>query len=285
MDKFTVDEGNEEKVDIGDEVSLTNTERIIKTYDVNNDGELSVSELKEMARNLREERKGRTFYKRASIIALVCFIISFAGNFGLTWSVMKLTQQIATNDGNIVDSHTGEKAKIQARGDVETLTPNLTFARRLMETAHEHRRSLSEGSLSPELHEDLRMLTDLVPVARAENCDMECCYQHWKDASNGATQTLNIQIVDDTYTGTVPPGFTIVKRIVNEDCITYENLPRNGLDTSLVLRARCCRNNNFVDMFASNPASLVSDIIVRGRALNEYDINDVYVHLIEHFLK
>ena len=75
------------RFDVNKKGHLSESERIIRKYDVNNDGEVTIRELKGIVRDLQKAKSGSKFYRKVASFVLVCFLVSFAGNFGLTWSV------------------------------------------------------------------------------------------------------------------------------------------------------------------------------------------------------
>ena len=64
----------------------TPSERVIRQYDANNDGRLSMNEIKAIVRDLQDSNREKKLLKKVAIGAAGCLAVSATANFGLTWT-------------------------------------------------------------------------------------------------------------------------------------------------------------------------------------------------------
>ena len=75
-----------QQCDIGDKGFLTKSERVIRQYDTNNDGRLSMNEIKKIVHDLQDSNREKRLLKKVAIGAAGCLAVSATANFGLTWT-------------------------------------------------------------------------------------------------------------------------------------------------------------------------------------------------------
>jgi len=102
--------------DVGNKGFLDADEAIMRKHDTNNDGNLDINEIKQIAVEIREATSKKKMYKKYLMAACCLLLLSFLGNFGLTWGILNFTRQIGTRNGGLVDVGTGEMVSVQSRG-------------------------------------------------------------------------------------------------------------------------------------------------------------------------
>ena len=72
--------------DVGNKGFLDSTEKVLRSYDANNDGNIDMQELKTMIRDLKSHKKDKTVFKKVAYIAIAAVGVLLVGNFGLVWA-------------------------------------------------------------------------------------------------------------------------------------------------------------------------------------------------------
>jgi hypothetical protein len=75
------------KFDVGNKGYLDSDERIMRTYDKNNDGNLDLAELKMIVQDLRKEKREKSNFKKLSLGSSAALVFVLVANFGLIWAV------------------------------------------------------------------------------------------------------------------------------------------------------------------------------------------------------
>jgi nitrate reductase NapE component len=93
--------------DRGNKGYLDDFEKRVRSYDTDNDGQISIEEVFHMVSDIRkEERKNRSL-KKFLLLAISFGLLLCVAMFGMTWAVVVLTRQITVNGNTLVDSKTG----------------------------------------------------------------------------------------------------------------------------------------------------------------------------------
>jgi len=200
--------------DVGNKGFLDADEAIMRKHDTNNDGNLDINEIKKIAVEIREATSEKKLYKKYLMAACCLLLLSFLGNFGLTWGILNFTRQIGTRNGGLVDVGTGEMVSVQSRG-----------------------LSVHPTVLSP----TERMLSD-----RGQQHQTVARFSFTKVGMSSFFQTLVgggvVQYYFDldgtTRTGSVQPGMS---ETVNGECVRYSNIVAPPLTATYGVT--CCNDD------------------------------------------
>ena len=71
--------------DEGGKGYLDEEEQMLRDYDTNNDGSLSINEMKKIVRNLKDEQSSKKLFKWLAMFMFIGFILSIGSSFALTY--------------------------------------------------------------------------------------------------------------------------------------------------------------------------------------------------------
>ena len=74
------------RFDVGNKGFLTESERQVKKYDTDGDGNIGILEAKAMMHDLNETLRGKQFFQKLAKWAVVGGVVMLLGNFGLIWT-------------------------------------------------------------------------------------------------------------------------------------------------------------------------------------------------------
>ena len=73
--------------DEGNKGYLSKSERVIREYDTNNDGQLDIRETKKIVRDMGDLSRENRLVKKIAMGGAGALVLSFLGNFALIWAV------------------------------------------------------------------------------------------------------------------------------------------------------------------------------------------------------
>mmetsp|Transcript_44950 Transcript_44950/g.94311 ORF Transcript_44950/g.94311 Transcript_44950/m.94311 type:complete len:539 (+) Transcript_44950:124-1740(+) len=126
------------RYDIGNKGFLDAEEQIVRAYDRDNDGVFTIAEAKQMASDLRFASMSRDQYRKLLKVCGALLVVSWAGNFGLTWATVALTRKIDAQGGDLTTT-SGSRIATKSKGDVVgfKVNPNLGDDLRRLQTGDE----------------------------------------------------------------------------------------------------------------------------------------------------
>lgn len=100
----------------GEKGYLDDDDKIIRQYDKDGDGNFTLEEVKSMAKDFRVALTSKEMYRKLLIACGVLLVVSWAGNFGLTYATVALTAQLNAQDGDLTDK-AGNIVATKPKGD------------------------------------------------------------------------------------------------------------------------------------------------------------------------
>lgn len=274
-----------EQYDVGNKGYLDESEKILRSYDTNNDGQLDMNEMKKVVHDLTHNTKQKKTFRKYLYVASVALVLVCVCNFGLVWarSVYKppkkilrkyvttqkeflyLTNQPSCSPSSII--HLFLLSLILAR-QVETLNGEMVDAKtgQILTTRTKgdsiavsvnpefrrrlfqtYARRLSLQSSAEEFHRSIRQLEEEVPVGSLEQTDVDKAAENYR---SGTPTVVNVEVDGVKYSGTIGHGVTLS---TNDDgCNVYDKIVEDGTSSPFYTVTCCGENNDECEVFRTS---------------------------------
>lgn len=181
-----------------------------------------------MAAKLRGVQLTNAQYKKILYSCAVLLIVSWVGNFALTWATVTLTRKVDSQGGDLTDS-SGNRIATKAKGDRAHFTPNPNFEDDL--------RRLQEGD---------EVIFGTTDKTRDDVAGL------WQDYEDGVPLSVTWEFGNTTYSQPVHPSSQSLNQLGEngETCDVYKNVQVDQVGGTY--EVRCCgAGSNFCDAYSS----------------------------------
>lgn len=219
----------------GEKGYLDEDDKIIRKYDKDGDGVFTIDDAKSMAADFRRALLSQEMYRKMLIGCGGLLVVSWAGNFGLTYATVALTKQLDTQGGDLTDT-AGNIVATKSKGNSGHFYPEYLDPADL--------RRLQVGTLVP---------IGTVSTTRADARGI------WNDHENGATVSVTYDLDGANHASPVQLGTQEldVPDDVNGTCDVYEGIQVDADSSSRSLKVSCCgADTEPCDAFTEADASI-----------------------------
>lgn len=220
---------------------LDSEEQLVRKYDVDNDGVFTLEEAKMMAADLRGALLSKQQYRKLLVGCTVLLVVSWVGNFGLTYATVALTTKLNSQGGDLRDT-SGNRVATKSKGNSLNFLPEFDSANPVDLRSLQSEDEFIIGTITKTRSEVEAMWID-----HRNNVAISVTYE-----SEGATHSKHV------YPGSHVPN---VSGINDENCDMYEGVTLQ--DNTISFDVKCCgEDTDLCDVYTkvSNGRSLTNDI-------------------------